>query len=149
MQTSTMTAQGGTQPVENRSWRGPQVCAVTGVTYRRLDYWARAGVLVPSVAAAAGSGSTRLYSTADVCAVALLVRLADMGCRLWSVAAVLAALQQTPLAAWPHWVVVTRDGLLVEVTDVLTAESGDLDVCWLVNLRRVVADVTDRAATLG
>lgn len=149
MQTQTMNAQGGAQPVDGRAWRGPQVCRLAGITYRQLDYWARRGIVVPSIAEANGSGTWRLYSTADVCAAALLARLASMGVRLDSVSAVTAALQQVPLGLWPHWVVVTRDGLLVEITDVLTAESGDLDVCWLVNLRSVVADVEQRAADLG
>lgn len=148
--TETANAQGGAQAVDDRrSWRGPQVCALAGITYRQLDYWARTSVLTPSIAEARGSGTSRLYSTADVCAAALLARLSTMGCRLQAVAAVTSALQVTPLGLWPHWVVVTRDGLLVEITDVLTADSGDLDVCWLVNLRRVVADVEARAGGLG
>lgn len=148
--TSTMieTAQAVGRAVDGPSWRGPQVCAVAGITYRQLDYWARTGVLVPSIAAARGSGTQRLYSTADVCAAALLARLSQFGCRLSAVAGVVASLQTTPLVLWPHFVVVTHDGFLIELTDVLTAESGDLDVCWLVNLQRVVADVDERAVEL-
>lgn len=130
------------------SWRGPQLCSAAGVTYRQLDYWARTGILVPSIAAARGSGTQRLYSTADVCAASLLAKLSKLGCRLASVASVIAGLQTTPLMLWPQFVVVTCDGFLIELCDVLTADSGDLDVCWLVNLQRVVADVDERAAQL-
>ena len=37
-------------------YRGPQVCALVGITYRQLDYWARTGLLRPSLAEAKGSG---------------------------------------------------------------------------------------------
>ena len=30
-------------------FRGPQVCAVVGITYRQLDYWARTNLLRPSI----------------------------------------------------------------------------------------------------
>ena len=37
-------------------FRGPQVCKLVGITYRQLDYWARTGLLRPSIADANGSG---------------------------------------------------------------------------------------------
>ena len=36
---------------DTRGWRGPAACAVVGITYRQLDYWARTEL-------AAGSGKT-------------------------------------------------------------------------------------------
>ena len=42
-------------------YRGPTACAAAGITYRQLDYWARTGLVEPSVRAAHGSGSQRLY----------------------------------------------------------------------------------------
>ena len=41
-------------------YRGPTACAAAGITYRQLDYWARTGLVEPSVRAAHGSGSQRL-----------------------------------------------------------------------------------------
>ena len=38
---------------------GPQVCRLTGVTYRQLDYWARTDLVTPSITPATGSGSKR------------------------------------------------------------------------------------------
>ena len=35
-------------------FRGPQVCTLVGITYRQLDYWARTGLLRPSIADARG-----------------------------------------------------------------------------------------------
>ena len=35
-------------------FRGPQVCAIVGITYRQLDYWARTELVRPSIADAWG-----------------------------------------------------------------------------------------------
>jgi len=36
-------------------YRGPIACSAAGITYRQLDYWARTGLLQPSIRAARGS----------------------------------------------------------------------------------------------
>ena len=46
---------------------GPEVCRIVGITYRQLDYWARTGLVEPSVRGATGSGTQRLYSSATSC----------------------------------------------------------------------------------
>jgi hypothetical protein len=48
------------------SFSGRELCDIAGITYRQLDYWARLGLLRPSVADARGSGSRRRYGEADV-----------------------------------------------------------------------------------
>jgi len=47
-------------------FRGPQVCRFVGITYRQLDYWARQGLVRPSIADARGSGTQRSYSFNDL-----------------------------------------------------------------------------------
>ncbi|MED5527073.1 MAG: MerR family transcriptional regulator, partial [Actinomycetota bacterium] len=47
-------------------YRGPVACAAAGITYRQLDYWARTGLVAPTVRGAAGSGTQRLYSFRDI-----------------------------------------------------------------------------------
>ena len=44
-------------------YRGPTACNAAGITYRQLDYWARTGLVEPTVRGATGSGSQRLYSS--------------------------------------------------------------------------------------
>ena len=61
---------------------GPAVCRITGVTYRQLDYWARTGLVTPSVTPAQGSGSKRVYSYADVVEVKVIKSLIDAGVSL-------------------------------------------------------------------
>ena len=61
---------------------GPAVCRIAGVTYRQLDYWARTGLVTPSVTAAQGSGSKRVYSYGDLIEVRVIKSLLDAGVSL-------------------------------------------------------------------
>jgi DNA-binding transcriptional MerR regulator len=63
-------------------YRGPTVCKIVGITYRQLDYWARTGLVVPSVQEAKGSGSQRLYSFDDLVELRVIKRLLDTGVSL-------------------------------------------------------------------
>lgn len=63
-------------------YRGPQVCSIVGITYRQLDYWARTGLLRPSLADAKGSGSQRLYSYRDLIELKVVKQLLDAGVSL-------------------------------------------------------------------
>jgi len=65
-------------------YRGPQVCAIVGITYRQLDYWARTDLLRPSISEARGSGSQRLYSYGDLLELKVIKRLLDAGVSLKS-----------------------------------------------------------------
>ena len=65
-------------------FRGPQVCALVGITYRQLDYWARTGLLRPSIAEATGSGTKRRYSYHDVLELKVIKQLLDAGISLQS-----------------------------------------------------------------
>jgi len=63
-------------------FRGPQVCSLVGITYRQLDYWARTGLLRPSIADARGSGTQRRYSYTDVVELKVIKQLLDAGISL-------------------------------------------------------------------
>lgn len=63
-------------------YRAPQVCGLVGISYRQLDYWARTGLITPSVQEASGSGSQRLYSFSDVVQLKVVKRLLDAGMSL-------------------------------------------------------------------
>ena len=67
---------------ENVGYRGPTACAAAGITYRQLDYWARTALVEPSVRAAHGSGSQRLYSFRDILVLKVVKRLLDTGISL-------------------------------------------------------------------
>lgn len=63
-------------------YRGPVACAAAGITYRQLDYWARTGLVEPSIRPAAGSGTQRLYSFRDILVLRIVKRLIDTGVSL-------------------------------------------------------------------
>jgi DNA-binding transcriptional MerR regulator len=67
---------------EDVGYSGPQVCRLVGITYRQLDYWARTGLLTPSLATAKGSGSKRRYDYTDVLEVKVIKSLLDAGVSL-------------------------------------------------------------------
>jgi len=64
------------------SFSGPMVCRLTGVTYRQLDYWARTGLVTPSITPAMGSGSKRKYAYLDVLEVKVIKSLLTSGVSL-------------------------------------------------------------------
>jgi DNA-binding transcriptional MerR regulator len=68
-------------------YRGPTACAAAGITYRQLDYWARTGLVEPSVRPAQGSGSQRLYSFRDILVLKVVKRLLDTGISLQQIRA--------------------------------------------------------------
>ncbi|MFI7239099.1 MerR family transcriptional regulator [Streptomyces cyaneofuscatus] len=66
-------------------YRGPTACAAAGITYRQLDYWARTGLVEPSVRPAHGSGTQRLYSFRDVVLLKIVKRFLDTGVALQNI----------------------------------------------------------------
>jgi DNA-binding transcriptional MerR regulator len=68
-------------------YRGPTACSAAGISYRQLDYWARTGLVEPSVRAAHGSGSQRLYSFRDILVLKVVKRLLDTGISLQQIRA--------------------------------------------------------------
>ena len=67
---------------EDIGYRGPIVCSAAGITYRQLDYWARTGLVEPSIRGASGSGTQRLYSFRDILVLKIVKRLLDTGVSL-------------------------------------------------------------------
>ncbi|MEU9047552.1 MULTISPECIES: MerR family transcriptional regulator [unclassified Kitasatospora] len=74
-------------------FRGPTACAAAGITYRQLDYWARTGLLEPSVRTAYPAASQRLYSFRDVLLLKIVKRLLDAGVSLQNIRVAVAHLQ--------------------------------------------------------
>ena len=60
-------------------YRGATACSAAGISYRQLDYWARTGLVEPSIRTATGSGSARLYGFRDILVLKIVKRLLDAG----------------------------------------------------------------------
>jgi DNA-binding transcriptional MerR regulator len=75
-------------------YRGPTACSAAGITYRQLDYWARTGLIEPTVRGAKGSGSQRLYSFQDILLLKVIKRLLDAGISLQHIRTAVQHLRQ-------------------------------------------------------
>ena len=72
-------------PDEEVGYRVPIACQAAGITYRQLDYWARTGLVEPSIRNAHGSGSQRLYSFRDILVLKIVRGLLDTGISLQNI----------------------------------------------------------------
>ena len=79
---------------EDVGYRGPTACTAAGITYRQLDYWARTGLVEPSVRPASGSGSQRLYGFRDILALKIVKRLLDTGISLQQIRTAVSYLRE-------------------------------------------------------
>ncbi len=113
-------------------YRGPQTCKIVGITYRQLDYWTRTGLVIPSVAAATGSGSQRLYSFNDLLQLKVVKSLIEAGASLQKVRQAIDYVRNHLADDWSKVTIVT-DGAGVyactsdaEVVDLLRKGQGVL-----------------------
>ncbi len=79
--------------LEDIGYRGPTACSAAGITYRQLDYWARTGLVEPTVREASGSGSQRLYSFRDILVLKVVKKLLDAGVSLTNIRTAIGALR--------------------------------------------------------
>ena len=79
---------------ETTGYRGPTACRAAGITYRQLDYWARTGLVEPSIRPATGSGTQRLYSFRDILVLKVVKRLLDTGVSLQQIRTAVAHLRE-------------------------------------------------------
>jgi DNA-binding transcriptional MerR regulator len=115
---------------EDVGYRGPTACAAAGITYRQLDYWARTGLVEPSVRPASGSGSQRLYGFRDILVLKVVKRLLDTGISLQQIRAAVTYLRARGPAGLAE-VTLMSDGVSVygctspdEVVDLVQGGQG-------------------------
>jgi DNA-binding transcriptional MerR regulator len=111
-------------------YRGPQACRAAGISYRQLDYWARTGLVQPSVRSAHGSGSQRLYGFQDILVLKIVKRLLDTGVSLQQIRAAVGQLRDRGVEDLAQ-ITLMSDGASVyecrsadEVIDLLQAGQG-------------------------
>lgn len=75
-------------------YRGATACAAAGISYRQLDYWARTGLVEPTVRSASGSGSQRLYGFRDILVLKIVKRLLDAGVSLQNIRSAVTHLRE-------------------------------------------------------
>ncbi len=79
---------------DDQGFRGPIACRAAGITYRQLDYWARTGLVEPSLRTATGSGTQRLYSFRDVLVLKVVKRLLETGVTLQQIRVAVSTLRE-------------------------------------------------------
>jgi DNA-binding transcriptional MerR regulator len=119
-----------TEQPADLGYRGPTACAAAGITYRQLDYWARTGLVEPTIRAASGSGTQRLYGFRDILVLKVVKRLLDTGISLQQIRAAVAYLREHGTADLAQ-VTLMSDGVSVyectspdEVVDLLAGGQG-------------------------
>ena len=132
-------------------FRGPQVCDIVGITYRQLDYWARTGLLHPSISEARGSGSQRVYAYTDLVQLKVIKRLLDSGVSLQAARKAIECLRSTGEdLATANLVIDGRRSVLAhsgeEIIDLL---KGGQTVLNIVPLGGVVSEIAAAITELG
>jgi DNA-binding transcriptional MerR regulator len=115
---------------ETVGYRGVTACPAVGISYRQLDYWARTGLVVPSVRDASGSGTQRLYSFRDLVVLKVVKRLLDAGVSLQNIRKAIETLRSRGVADLAG-ITLISDGTTVyecrspeEVVDLLQGGQG-------------------------
>ncbi|WP_327683308.1 MerR family transcriptional regulator [Kitasatospora sp. NBC_00458] len=142
-------------------YRGPTACTAAGITYRQLDYWARTGLLEPSVRAVYPASSHRLYSFRDILLLKIVKRLLDAGVSLQNIRVAVAHLQSAEVCDLPGLTLMC-DGATVyecvtpqQVVDLLKGGQGVFGIAvgavWQeleLTLGRLHAERTDTGETV-
>ena len=137
---------------EDVGYRGPVACAAAGISYRQLDYWARTGLVEPSVRAATGSGSLRLYSFRDILVLKVVKRLLDTGVSLQNIRRAVDHLRNRGIKDLAN-VTLFSDGATVyectsaeEVVDLLAGGQGVFGIAVSGALRELSGELAELPA---
>jgi DNA-binding transcriptional MerR regulator len=106
---------------DDNGYRAPQVCSLVGITYRQLDYWARTGLIKPSIQAAQGSGTQRRYSFIDIVQLKVVKKLLDAGMSLKKIRSAMEILREQLASNNP----LNDVTLLSDGTSIFAAHSAD------------------------
>ena len=145
----------GTAPADGNldevGFRGPQVCSIVGITYRQLDYWARTGLMHPSISEARGSGSQRRYSYSDLVQLKVIKRLLDSGVSLQAARRAIDCLRSSgeDLASANLVIDDTRSVLTRSGEEIIDLLKGGQTVLNIVPLGGVVSELAAAITELG
>ena len=136
--------------VEDVGYRGPTACNAAGITYRQLDYWARTGLVEPSVREASGSGTQRLYSFRDILVLKVVKKLLDAGVSLPNIRVAISTLGERPAEDLAQVTLISDGTTVYECTS--TDEMVDLlqggQAVFAIAVGRQVRDVEGTLAQL-
>ena len=77
-----------------QGYTGPEVCKITGITYRQLDHWTTSSLINASIRNLKGSGFHRIYSFQDIIQIKLVNKLREAGVSLQKIRIALKNIQK-------------------------------------------------------
>lgn len=137
------------QPSGDGGYKGAVAAKAAGISYRQLDYWARTGLVTPSVQDATGSGSQRLYNFQDILVLKLVKRLLDTGISLQQIRTAIEQLRVEGISDLAE-ITLMSDGVGVylcvsndEVIDLVSRGQGVFGIAVGKVLQEVSASLVD------
>jgi DNA-binding transcriptional MerR regulator len=130
-------------------YRGPVVSKIVGITYRQLDYWARTGLVVPTLRVARGSGSQRLYSFKDVLVLKVVKGLLDAGVSLQNIRVAVEHLRArgiedlATVTLFSDGTTVYECGSADEIVDLLRGGQGVFGIAIGATMREITATIRE------
>ena len=100
-----------------QGFRVPDVVRFAGITYRQLDYWARTGLITPSIREAGGSGTQRVYSFEDLLRLKVIKSMLDGGMSLAKVRRAVAHMRHLDLSLTGTTLLTTKDRVYAVESD--------------------------------
>ena len=132
-------------------YRGATACSAAGISYRQLDYWARTGLVEPSIRTATGSGSARLYGFRDILVLKIVKRLLDAGVSLQNIRTAVTHLRERGVTDLER-ITLMSDGVSIyecaspdEIIDLLAGGQGVFGIA----VGKVWSEVEGSLATLA
>ena len=130
------------------------VAELTGASVRKVDYWARTGLLMPSGREASGKGSQRKYTFQDLVALLAICKLRECSCPLQKIRAAVGHLR-THYPDLPTSASLSRLTLLTDGKSVYMLTDGQqimeivsCQLCWSVPLGKLIIETNERIETL-
>jgi hypothetical protein len=77
-----------------QGYTGPEVCNITGISYRQLDHWTSTKLVDASIRNIKGSGYHRIYSFQDIIKIKLVKKLREAGVSLQKIRLALKNIKQ-------------------------------------------------------
>jgi predicted RNase H-like HicB family nuclease/DNA-binding transcriptional MerR regulator len=90
---------------------------LAGISYPQLDYWAKTGLVQPSIQQAAGRGTRRVYSFDDLVALRVVAQLLSTGISLPKVRKATAYLKQHSERPLSHLALISDGERILALTD--------------------------------
>ena len=137
------------EPGEGVGYRGTTALAAAGITYRQLDYWARTGLVAPSIRSATGSGSQRLYSFKDILVLKVVKKLLDAGVSLQNIRTAVEHLRKrgvedlARISLWSDGTTVYECTSTEEIVDLLQGGQGVFGIAVGGTMREVTGTLAE------